>query len=285
MQVGNANDIDLGGWSGQTLIAGNDNVCVRSDFCLFGNFCFGPIEYAVTVLGQGASGTFVLSNGIDEIPMRVYFNNASGTTDRVELFPGVALTDQTGAQTRGCSADNGNYSVELDRADLLNASAGNYRGVIDYEFENDIREVTTGQWVVDVNLADLVQIIGLDDLGLSSGEGAYLKGGDDFCVYRNGGVDYSVNVRSGNGGAAGVFILNSGADAVNYEVFYDDQMGADSNARQLSEGNTSGGFTGSGTYSAGCTSQNASIFVRVRADLLMRFGSYSDVLTIEVVPE
>lgn len=286
MEVGNLNNIDAGIWSGQTLMSGNDDVCVRADFCIdlgFFKFCF-PINYGVTLQGQGAGGAFVLSNGSEDIPLRVYFNDVAGITDRVELSPGVAITNQAGAQRDSCGADNGNFSVEIDMSDLLNVSAGNYQGIFDFEFENVAGDLFNGQFIVDITLADMVQITGVDDLGLTPSN-IYIQGGDDFCVYRNGGASYAVNVSSSNSASAGIFTMSTGSDTVNYQVYYDDSVGAGSSGVLLTEGNQTGGFNGSGTYSPGCISQNASIYVRAQADLFQRFGNYSDVLTIEIVPE
>lgn len=289
IEVGNINTVDAGTWSGQILMAGNDDVCVRSDRrCdAGGNNCRVRRNYTVMVQGAGAGGSFVVNLGAEEIPFRLYYNDAVGVAGRVELLPGEEITSQKGAQANGCGpADNGNFSVEFDIGDLYNVSAGDYSGNLDFVIgkNNGRGETFEGQIDVALRLASVVQITGVDNLGLVVG-GDYLQGGDDFCVYRNGGAVYGVNVSSSNSAAAGVFTLSTGADTVNYEVFYDDVVGSGSGGVSLTEGVQSGGFSGSGSFSAGCLSQNASIYVRAPAQLFQRFGNYSDTLTIEIIPE
>lgn len=286
VEVGNINNIDLGTWSGQSLMEGNDDVCVRSDWCLdFGFFsiCF-PVNYSVTATGQGSGGAFVASNGSDEIPFRAYYNDTAGITDRVELLAGVELTNQTGARAYNCGADNANFSIDMDFNDLVDVSAGIYQGIVDFTLTNQVGNTTTGQLLIDIVVADMVQISGTDDVVLAAG-GIYMQGGDDFCVYRNGGAGYAINVSSANSSGPGQFTLSTGSDDVDYEVFYDDSVGAGSGASALTEGVQSNGFVGAGGYSAGCIAQNASIYIRARGDYFQRSGNYSDTLTIEIIPE
>lgn len=289
IEVGNINNIDAGTWSGQLLMTGNDAVCVRSDRKCdqSGQNCRPRKNYTLTVQGEGAGGSFIIRLAGEEIPFRLYYNDDAGTTGRVELLPGVELASQKGAQANVCGpADNGNFSIEIDVADLYNLSAGGYVGTLDFVVgkNNGRGETFAGQINVALRLASVVQITGVDDLGLVPG-GDYFLAGDDFCVYRNGSAGYGVNVNSSNSVAAGLFTLSSGADTVNYEVFYDDVVGAGSAGVLLTEGIQQGGFGGTGSYSAGCVSQNASLFVRAPAEEFLRFGSYSDTLTIEIIPE
>ena len=288
IEVGNINTVDAGTWSGQILMVGDDDICVRSERqCNSGNNYRARKNYSVMVQGEGTGGNFVVNLGAEEIPFRLYYNDAVGVAGRVELFPGVVITSQKDAQVNSCGpADNGNFSVEFDIGDLYNVSAGDYLGSLDFVIgkNNGRGETFEGQIDVALRLASVVQISGVDNLGLVVG-GDYLQGGDDFCVYRNGGANYRVNVSSSNSAAAGVFTLSTGADTVNYEVFYDDVVGAGSAGVSLTEGLQSGGFVGSGSFSAGCISQNASIYVRAPAQLFQRSGSYSDTLTIEIIPE
>jgi len=288
IEVGNIDNINAGSWTGQSLVIGDDNICVRFDRgCDRGRGCRARRNYSLVAMGVGVGGSFVVSKGAEEIPFRLYYNDGAGVAGRVEILPGQAIMSLQNAQAGQCGpADNGNFSVEFDVVDLYHLSAGDYAATVEFVLgrNNGRGETLTSEIDVLINIADVVQLTGLDDVGLTPA-GAYLQGGDDFCVYRNGSAGYRVAVSSGNGGAQGAFILRAGTEQVSYEVFYDHVVAAGSNGVLLAEGVPSGGFTGSGVYSAGCMTENASIYIRARADLFQRFGSYSDTLTIEIIPE
>lgn len=128
-------DMPLGTWSGSGPLTANDNICVARTGAGF----FGGGIYRILASGDGEPGNpsaFTLSNGVNQISYNAYFNDSAGTGGRVQLTPGVVLTNQTASGISlffniifGCVFQNANLSIEVPESELSGA-AGNYAGTL-----------------------------------------------------------------------------------------------------------------------------------------------------------
>ncbi len=158
-------------------------------------------------------------------------------------------------------------------ASLL-AAAGTAYGAED----GTLGGTSTGSLDVLVEIADRVQISGLDDidLGLYSGTGP-LTGDDAFCIYRNGTGLYEVEITSENEDG-GAFRMVSGTNFINYSVTF--------NTASVSSGDEVSG-TGDATSLTCGGSTNTTLAVTVaEAELQSAVsGNYADTITMVVSPE
>jgi hypothetical protein len=124
MRISQLNDIDLGMFSGQNL-TGQDSLCV---------FRASGLGYGVTVTGSGAGGSYTLTNGIDQLPFTVTWNDGSGAT---LVSPGVLLGGRANSFSgnNNCSngtSNNATIAVTVLASDVsMNvASSGSFSGVL-----------------------------------------------------------------------------------------------------------------------------------------------------------
>ncbi len=150
------NDINLGTWSGNGDIAGDDVICIARNSDTNGGVSpNGPdVGYAVTVSGSGngvSASAFGLSNGTDFINYNAYYNDRRWLGGRVQLSSGSVLTAQSSKardnyanvlnwiNNSGCvfrtvngisSGPNGNISIVIPEAELRKVVAGSYLGTL-----------------------------------------------------------------------------------------------------------------------------------------------------------
>jgi len=118
------NDLNLGRWTlGSGSLQSNANICVAVR-------PRGP--YQVTAFGGGVSNAFQLSNGISEIPYRVFFNDRPRENGAIELVAGSVLGGlrgiPRGIRQNVCRRPSANISIRVEDADLQRATAGQYIG-------------------------------------------------------------------------------------------------------------------------------------------------------------
>lgn len=121
VKISHMGDFALGTWSGSGDKSGDKDVCI------FNNDA-SPV-YSVTVSGTGAGTAFYLTDGTDNIPINLYWNDSTGTSGRVPLSRNVALTGQTGADITnddcgGASNNNANISLVVESSEIAKVSAG-----------------------------------------------------------------------------------------------------------------------------------------------------------------
>ncbi len=120
-KIGGISDFSTFNWSGSGDLVQDSNVCVFSET---GN-------YKVTIQGSN-SGFSLLYNGTS-IPYSVKWNDASNTTNNVEISHNIPLMNQTGANTSDEDCDGGtnaNLEISFDAANLGSSPSGNYTGYI-----------------------------------------------------------------------------------------------------------------------------------------------------------
>ena len=128
-------DIAFGTWPGSGPLTADDNLCVgRTGVSLFANGI-----YRILASGDGEPGNpaaFTLSNGVNRLSYRAFFNDQTGTDGRQELTAGVALLNQGGLglwqilnMLGTCVVENANVSVEVPESEL-SGSAGVYTGTL-----------------------------------------------------------------------------------------------------------------------------------------------------------
>jgi hypothetical protein len=102
----------------------------NDDICVYTNSQSGA--YRITATGDGSGGAFAVRDPqTGNLPYSLYWNDTSGTTGGVALQPGVALVNQTGADTSSqtCSGSgNSNIRVVFQAATLLANQPGTYSG-------------------------------------------------------------------------------------------------------------------------------------------------------------
>lgn len=99
------------------------------DLCVWTNTNAG--NYQVTASGDGTGSAFVVSNGSDEIPFEVWWNDVTGTTSNEELTPTVAkIQTAANTQTDDCSVggNSANLEVIFNGSDLVSPANGSYSG-------------------------------------------------------------------------------------------------------------------------------------------------------------
>jgi len=125
-------DFNFGTWSaGDGTLTDNDDVCIAN------NFIFG--EYGIRAAGDGDGidpSSFTLSNGVDQIPYNVFWNDTTGTGGNQQLTGGVIARGQTGAAGSfffnffGFCVNNANIQVTIPEPELEAAATGNYTGTL-----------------------------------------------------------------------------------------------------------------------------------------------------------
>ncbi|MCC5888714.1 MAG: spore coat protein U domain-containing protein [Gammaproteobacteria bacterium] len=150
--------------------------------------------------------------------------------------------------------------------------------------DGSLGATSTGDLTVSVDIANRVQISGLNDIdfGTYAGSGD-LERSDDFCVYRNGTGSYNVTISSSQA-EGGSFRLVNGPNAIPYSVRFNDAADI-TGGSDVSSGDTLAG-TGSATSLTCGGSSNASLGVSIAASALQAApsGFYTDVITLLVEP-
>ncbi|TQV85130.1 hypothetical protein FKG94_02775 [Exilibacterium tricleocarpae] len=144
---------------------------------------------------------------------------------------------------------------------------------------------SSGDFVVDLVVPDLIRISSLDDQTLSYTPGSGATVTENFCVYTNAAAGtYNVTATSTadtNNGDTGAFLLDSGTATMTYSVSYDGVT--------LSEGvnnNDGGGFAANTTaIDCGGTEPTEVIISVAQSEIDSAApNTYSDTLTFLVAP-
>lgn len=124
-------DFDFGNWSGSGELRDNDDVCVGTT---------GTAQYIIRADGQGPGNDFILANGANQLPYRVFWNDTIGTAGNFELSSGVQVANLTnppntfvaiGGGAYICTgARDANVEIVVEEAALQAATAGTYTGVL-----------------------------------------------------------------------------------------------------------------------------------------------------------
>lgn len=150
---------------------------------------------------------------------------------------------------------------------------------------------TTGSLNLELVIADIVHISGLDsiDLGTYPGDGQPMSNAsspEEFCVFRNGDGDYELTLTSANATLGGVHrMANGAAGFIPYTLDFTDTAGS---VTDLLSSNTpvprAGGAVAATPDCDANASNNASIVVTVDAVDLGAAdpGTYADTITITV---
>lgn len=144
---------------------------------------------------------------------------------------------------------------------------------------------SSGTSDVSLTINDRVQITSMADIALGAygGSGA-LTGQSDYCVFRNGGDNYKLNLTS----TGGVFQVVSGttSDSIAFTVQVDDDTDASAGGETLSYGSDSSvAMVASSSLTCG-SADNASIYVSfAEADMIAAPpASYLATITLTVSP-
>jgi len=155
-----------------------------------------------------------------------------------------------------------------------------------YSAENgSLGATSSGSLDVSVEVADRVQISGLDDIdfGAYGGTGS-LDGNDAFCVYRNGTGAYDVTINSAQADS-GDFRLSDGSNFITYSVTFNDDA-AITGGTDVSSGDSLAGNGSANSLTCG-GANNASLGVSIAEDALQAAasGDYTDTITLVVAPQ
>jgi hypothetical protein len=143
---------------------------------------------------------------------------------------------------------------------------------------------STGKSTVTLEIADMVKITGVDDIGLGAFDGINdLSGGTAFCVYRSGGNGYRMTV-SAEGKTALEVESASTTDTIGFTAKVDNDSDA-SNGTAIVHNGTSGTYSGSSALDCGA-SDNASLAVNfAAADLLSASAAADYTATVVILVE
>ncbi len=136
VRINGLTDMPLGVWGGAGALTANDNICIgRTGVPLFSS----AGTYRILASGDGVPGdpsAFTLSNGVEQMNYRAFFNDQTGTAGRQELTAGVVLTNQNSFglfyffnMILTCGAENANISIEVPESELSGAG-GVYTGTL-----------------------------------------------------------------------------------------------------------------------------------------------------------
>jgi spore coat protein U-like protein len=157
--------------------------------------------------------------------------------------------------------------------------------------DGSLGATSTGQIQIDLEILDSVEITSLDTIdfgqygGASTGD---VNQGDSFCVYVNGGDDYTITPTSSNGADSdGDFVLigDNDGDEIKYTVRFVGAATGASSASNTTYNTASSTFQGSVRRDCN-SSDNASLDINI-AEQEMRDATtdtYTDTLILLVNP-
>ncbi len=123
VKISDLQDFDFGLYPGNGQLQDDKNVCAN---------VIPNGRYQIVMFGDGAGGSFEISNGIDSLPYRVFYNDQTGTNGTRRIREGRPLTRQDGASDQlNCSDGlSANIRIRIRRQDLQAANPGRYRGTL-----------------------------------------------------------------------------------------------------------------------------------------------------------
>lgn len=127
-KISNLQDFDFGLYPGAGNLQDDKNVCANM---------IPDARYRVTMFGDGPGGSFEVSNGVDTLPYRVFYNDQPRTNGGRRMRPGRPRNRQTGAsEVLDCTTgDSANIRVRFRARDLQSANPGRYRGTLTVTIE------------------------------------------------------------------------------------------------------------------------------------------------------
>jgi len=123
VKISDLQDFDFGLYPGNGRLQDDKNVCAN---------VIPSGQYQIVMFGDGAGGSFEISNGIDSIPYRVFYNDRPRTGGGSRMQEGQPLTSQSGASDQlNCSDGlSANIRIRIQSQDLQAANPGRYRGTL-----------------------------------------------------------------------------------------------------------------------------------------------------------
>jgi len=121
VRISDLDPIDLGGFDGLNDLSGVDRLCIYRNS--------GGTDYRIVASGDGAGGTFMLSNGVAELPYLVAYDDGNGF---VGLSTGLAAA-MTGANQNfvDCGGlTNAEVRVTVSGSNMATAAPGVYAGTL-----------------------------------------------------------------------------------------------------------------------------------------------------------
>ncbi len=150
----------------------------------------------------------------------------------------------------------------------------------------ELGATSTGQIELDLEVTDSVEITALNDIDFGSyggGDTGDINAGDAFCIYVNGGDDYTVTPTSANGSF--VLLGSNFADEIEYEV----KIAGSATGAETADGvdYNSSSATFQGSFYRDCNStNNASLDISIAEQQIREAttDTYSDTLILLVNP-
>lgn len=124
IKIANTHDIDLGSYTGEGPMKGNEDLCIYSNVS-------GGYKVSISDNGPKSGGTFMLHNtkkGQKNLSFHVSWNNTSGVSGSSEVLNNKQLS--FGKVRRvNCyeNKNNANISVDIPKKSLENAPPGLYK--------------------------------------------------------------------------------------------------------------------------------------------------------------
>ena len=123
VKVSNLRDYNFGLYPGAGNLRDDKNICIN---------VIPRGRYQVVMFGDGSGGRFEVSNGVNSIPYRVFYNDRPQSTGANRVRPSQVLSRQRRASDQLDCTDglNANIRIDLRARDLTSALPGRYQGTL-----------------------------------------------------------------------------------------------------------------------------------------------------------
>ncbi len=317
-------DADFGEWTGAELVSGDiiptdsDGFCILYEYRGFFRRQLSQLDYTMIFTGPSAGGDFVLSNGVNDLPVTFQLSPASGSiisisgTPEAKVLPSFPYAVEFPVSPvddfdfivnlpnylapNGCADAKFDFLISINSQDIvaLAEPTGDFRG----DFQIDVNSPVLGLFLpgsdvirfsVEISVTSSVYI---DQLPSSIDLAATTR--QNFCLWSFDGVNVDVTISANNPAYNG---YNFSLQLSNDNDVVVDSIGYALSLRDIAErrrfGNLSNGqvIAGRTTASAAANDTNCStggLNYRLIFDLedysSKEAGFYSDTITIVITP-
>jgi len=157
--------------------------------------------------------------------------------------------------------------------------------------QGDLDTDSEGSSDISVTVTEVVQITDIDDITVNPYDHAGAAGisqGDAVCVYTNDpNTSYRVEATGDGGAGSDEFQIESGANAIVYQVYWGDTDTPGDAATELTSGVRNAAVFENATGTYPCAANNGSFRVAMTHNNIMSVpaGTYSGTLTINLIPD
>ncbi|MRI32484.1 hypothetical protein EOPP23_05725 [Endozoicomonas sp. OPT23] len=267
----------------------SDSLSGQDEYCIISRSGNGSQrrEFDVQVRGPFSNSRFYLSNGSQQLPIKLYWKGGmpvSGESRWYEITSNNQIVDN---QQGALSCQDQPYSQAYLRADVrhsdfLNATPGAYSGRFSVDLGNGSSQFISLQ-TITVTVPLQARISKLQDIDLTNARnGNWYFRDADFCVFVSGGRSFDLEVTGEvDNGRRFAMAIPDTSHRINYRfnVIQD-------NWKVLNGNGTLQGFTGSPQQDCGGGTNTSLRIDSYYTNVINKpSGHYRDVLTLTVTPK